>query len=75
MTRNKPAIFHISFQIKIQRGLSPLRNSPRNLLFIHKEIFNRMMTPFGWGQFTEGVPPMLISMNTALKELAEKFSN
>ena len=39
---------------------------------IHKEMFSGMMVPLMWGQFTKGVPPMLNSMNSALKTLAEK---
>ena len=39
---------------------------------IHKEFFSGMMVPMMWGQFDKGVPPMLNSMNAALKKLAEK---
>lgn len=38
----------------------------------HKETFSGMMVSMMWGQMEKGVPPMLNSMNKALKELAEK---
>jgi len=39
---------------------------------IHKEIFSGLLAPIFCGQMEKGVPPMLNSMNQALKELAEK---
>ena len=39
---------------------------------IHKEMFKGLLAPIFCGQMEEGVPPMLNSMNLALKELAEK---
>ncbi len=39
---------------------------------IHKELFRGLLAPIFCGQMEEGVPPMLNSMNQALKELAEK---
>ena len=39
---------------------------------IHKEMFKGLLAPIFCGQMEEGVPPMLNSMNQALKELAEK---
>ena len=42
---------------------------------IHKELFSGMMVPMMWSKFDEGVPPMLNSMNDALKRTAEKDSD
>lgn len=39
---------------------------------IHKEMFKGLLAPIFCGQMEEGVPPMLNSMNQALKDLAEK---
>lgn len=39
---------------------------------VHKELFKGLLAPIFCGQMEEGVPPMLNSMNQALKELAEK---
>ncbi|MBT4763208.1 MAG: SRPBCC domain-containing protein [Bdellovibrionaceae bacterium] len=39
---------------------------------IHKETFSGMMVPMMWSHMEKGVPPMLNSMNEALKEYAEK---
>jgi hypothetical protein len=39
---------------------------------IHKELFKGLLAPIFCGQMEEGVPPMLNSMNQALKDLAEK---
>ena len=39
---------------------------------IHKEMFKGMLAPVFCGQMEKGVPPMLNSMNQALKALAEK---
>ena len=39
---------------------------------IHKELFKGMLAPIFCGQMEEGVPPMLNSMNKALKELVEQ---
>lgn len=39
---------------------------------VHKELFKGMLAPIFCGQMEKGVPPMLNSMNKALKELAEK---
>jgi len=38
----------------------------------HKEMFKGLLAPIFCGQMEKGVPPMLNSMNQALKELAEK---
>ena len=38
----------------------------------HKELFKGLLAPIICGQMEKGVPPMLNSMNKALKELAEK---
>jgi len=39
---------------------------------IHKELFSGLLAPIFCGQMEQGVPPMLNSMNQALKEMAEK---
>jgi hypothetical protein len=39
---------------------------------IHTESFKGLLAPIFCGQMEEGVPPMLKSMNDALKILAEK---
>jgi hypothetical protein len=39
---------------------------------IHKELFKGLLAPIFCGQMEKGVPPMLNSMNKALKDLAEK---
>ena len=39
---------------------------------IHTESFKGLLAPIFCGQMEEGVPPMLNSMNKALKNLAEK---
>ena len=39
---------------------------------IHKELFKGLMAPLMCGTMEKGVPPMLKSMNQALKEMAEK---
>ena len=39
---------------------------------IHKELFSGMLVPLFWSKFETGVPPMLNSMNDALKRIAEK---
>ena len=42
---------------------------------VHKEMFSGMFVPLMWGKFESGVPPMLNSMNEALKALAERSSD
>jgi len=39
---------------------------------VHKEMFKGLLAPIMCGQMEKGVPPMLNSMNQALKELAEQ---
>ncbi len=39
---------------------------------IHKETFSGLLAPIFCGQMEKGVPPMLNSMNKALKDLVEK---
>ena len=41
---------------------------------VHKETFSGMLVPLMWTQMESGVPPMLDSMNEALKTLAENGS-
>ncbi len=38
----------------------------------HKELFKGLLAPVFCGQMEKGVPPMLNSMNKAMKDLAEK---
>ena len=38
----------------------------------HKELFKGLLAPIICGQMEKGVPPMLDSMNQALKDIAEK---
>ena len=42
---------------------------------IHKELFSGMLVPLFWSKLNQGVPPMLKSMNDALKIKAEKRSD
>lgn len=42
---------------------------------IHKELFSGMLVPMFWSKFHKGVPPMLRSMNDALKRKAEESSD
>ena len=39
---------------------------------IHKEMFSGLLAPLFWGKLNRFVPPMLQSMNEALKKRAEK---
>ena len=39
---------------------------------VHSETFSGLMAAMMWGKMKAGVPPMLNSMNEALKTLAEK---
>ena len=49
--------------------LEPTENGTR---LVHKEQFKGLLAPVFCGQMEKGVPPMLQSMNQALKDLAEK---
>jgi hypothetical protein len=42
---------------------------------IHSEEFSGILVPMFWSKLNKGVPPMLESMNDALKTLAENGSN
>ena len=42
---------------------------------IHREQFSGILVPMFWSKLKKGVPPMLKSMNDALKILAEKSSD
>lgn len=42
---------------------------------IHKEMFSGILVPLFWSKFETGVPPMLKSMNDALKIRAEQHSD
>jgi len=49
-----------------------LEETNSGTLLTHTETFNGFLAPMFYGQMEKGVPPMLNSMNEALKELAEK---
>jgi hypothetical protein len=49
-----------------------LEQSGSGTRLIHKEMFKGLLAPIMCGQMEKGVPPMLNSMNQALKELAEQ---
>lgn len=49
-----------------------LEETSSGTLLIHKEMFKGVLAPIFCGQMEKGVPPMLNSMNKALKDLAEK---
>jgi hypothetical protein len=51
--------------------ISELEETDSGTRLIHKELFNGLLAPVFCGQMEKGVPPMLNSMNHALKELAE----
>jgi len=42
---------------------------------VHKELFSGMLVPLFWNKLSQGVTPMLESMNEALKKEAEKASH
>jgi hypothetical protein len=49
-----------------------LEESNSGTRLIHKEMFKGLLAPIFCGQMEKDVPPMLNSMNQALKVLAEK---
>ena len=49
-----------------------LKETNSGTRLIHKELFKGLLAPIFCDQMEEGVPPMLNTMNRALKELAEK---
>ncbi len=49
-----------------------LEESNSGTRLIHKEMFKGLLAPIFCGQMEKGVPPMLNSMNQALKDIAEK---
>jgi len=49
-----------------------LKETESGTRLTHTETFKGLLAPIFCGQMEKGVPPMLNSMNTALKELAEK---
>lgn len=49
-----------------------LKETSSGTLVTHKETFSGLLAPIFCGQMEKGVPPMLNSMNKALKDLAEK---
>ena len=69
----------LSWKAKMMAGIMmtngkvlELEESPTGTRLIHKETFSGLMSVMMWKHMEEGVPPMLNSMNKALKELAEK---
>ena len=57
---------------KLKDQLVDLEETSTGRHLIHKEMFKGLLAPIFCGQMEEGVPPMLNSMNQALKKLAEK---
>lgn len=49
-----------------------LEASGQGTRLVHKELFKGLLAPIMCGQMEKGVPPMLNSMNQALKALAEQ---
>jgi len=49
-----------------------LEESNSGTRLTHKEMFKGLLAPIFCGQMEKGVPPMLNSMNQALKDLAEQ---
>lgn len=49
-----------------------LKETSSGTKVIHTETFKGILTPLFRGQMEKGVPPMLNSMNKAMKDLAEK---
>jgi hypothetical protein len=49
-----------------------LEESKSGTRLTHKEMFKGLLAPILCGQMEKGVPPMLNSMNQALKDLAEQ---
>ena len=49
-----------------------LKETKSGTLLIHTETFKGLLAPIFCGQMEKGVPPMLNSMNQALKEFVEK---
>lgn len=45
-----------------------------NTKIIHKELFSGWLVPLFWGKLSQGVTPLLDSMNEALKKKAEEES-
>ena len=74
---DKPRYFHwqaemITAAIMRNDKVFELEKTPSGTRLIHKELFTGMMVPIFGNTFDKNVPPMLNSMNLALKELAEK---
>lgn len=73
----EPKYFHwqaemITSAIMTNDKVFELEAIPSGTRLVHKELFTGMMVPIFCNKFDENVPPMLNSMNQALKELAEK---
>jgi len=76
-TFDKPRIFHwrahmIHGFLFTNDKIIELEETPSGTRLTHKEAFKGLLAPIFCGQMEKGIPPMLNSMNIALKELAEK---
>lgn len=74
---NKPSLFRwranmMAGFIMTNDKVFELEATPTGTKLIHKELFKGLLAPVFCTQMEKGVPPMLNSMNKALKELAEK---
>lgn len=74
---DKPSIFHwraymVAGFIMTNDKIIKLEPTPSGTRLIHKETFKGLLAPIFYEQMEKGIPPMLNSMNKALKELAEK---
>ncbi|MCB0383868.1 MAG: SRPBCC domain-containing protein [Bdellovibrionales bacterium] len=74
---NKPFLFRwrahmMAGFIMTNDKIFELEATPAGTRLIHKELFKGLLAPIFCSKMEEGVPPMLNSMNQALKELVEK---
>ena len=74
---NEPSYFHwrahmIAGFIFTNDKIFELKETESGTHLTHTETFKGLLAPIFCGQMEKGVPPMLNSINKALKELAEK---
>lgn len=74
---NEPGYFHwrahmLAGFIFTNDKILELKETETGTHLIHRETFKGLLAPLFCSQMEKGVPPMLNSMNKALKELAEK---
>jgi len=74
---NEPDYFHwrahmLAGFIFTNDKIFELKETETGTHLTHTETFKGLLAPIFCGQMEKGVPPMLNSMNKALKELAEK---